>query len=57
VLARLGRPDRIVFFEIDPLAVSSSDIRTRAAAGEPIAGLVPGAVAAEIVRLGLYGAE
>jgi len=57
VLARLCKPDRVVFFEIDPLAVSSSDIRTRAAAGEPIAGLVPGAVAAEIVRLGLYGAE
>jgi nicotinic acid mononucleotide adenylyltransferase len=57
VLARLGRPDRVVFFEIDPLPVSSSDIRSRAAAGETISGLVPGAVAAEIGRLGLYGAE
>ena len=57
VLARLGRPDRIVFFEIDPLPVSSSDIRERAAAGTSIDGLVPGAVAAEIARLDLYGAE
>jgi len=57
VLVRLGRRDRVVFFEIDPLSVSSSDIRARAAAGESIAGLVPGAVEAEIARLGLYGAE
>ena len=57
VLARLDRPDRVVFFEIDPLPVSSSDIRARAAAGEPIAGLVPGAVEAEVARLGLYGGE
>ena len=57
VLARLDRPERVVFFEIEPLPVSSSDIRRRAAAGEPIAGLVPSAVAAEIARLGLYGAE
>jgi len=57
VLARLERPDRIVFFEIDPLPVSSSDIRARAAAGEPLAGLVPDAVEAEIARLGLYGAD
>ena len=52
VLVRLGRPDRVVFFEIDPLSVSSSDIRARAAAGESIAGLVPGAVEAEIARHG-----
>lgn len=56
VIALLGRPDRVSFFEIEPLAVSSSDIRARAAAGESIVGLVPPAVAAEIVRLGLYRA-
>jgi nicotinate-nucleotide adenylyltransferase len=54
VLARLDRPERVSFFEIDPLPVSSSGIRARAAAGEPLDGLVPAAVAAEIARLGLY---
>lgn len=54
VLAALERPGRVSFFEIEPLPVSSSDIRARAAAGEPIDGLVPGSVAAEVARLGLY---
>jgi nicotinate-nucleotide adenylyltransferase len=54
VLAGLDRQDRVTFFEIEPLPVSSSDIRARAAAGEPIAGLVPPAVEAEIARLELY---
>lgn len=54
VLASLERPDRVTFFEIEPLAVSSSDIRARVASGAPIAGLVAPAVEAEIARLGLY---
>ena len=54
VLDRLERPDRVTFFEIEPLAVSSSDIRARVAAGQPVAGLVPASVEAEIVRLELY---
>jgi nicotinate-nucleotide adenylyltransferase len=54
VLAQLERPDRVTFFEIEPLAVSSSDIRARVAAGETIDGLVPPAVEAEIARLELY---
>ena len=54
VLAELDRPDRVVFFEIEPLDVSSSDIRARVARGEPIDGLVLPAVAAEIARFGLY---
>ena len=54
VLAHLGRPDRVAFFAIEPLPVSSSDIRARVAAGEPIDGLVPPPVAAEIARLELY---
>jgi nicotinate-nucleotide adenylyltransferase len=56
VLSSLARPERVSFFEIEPLAVSSSDIRRRAGWGEPIEGLVPPAVAAEIARLGLYRA-
>ncbi len=47
-------PAGVTFFEMEPSPVSSTDIRRRVAAGEPIDGLVPPAVAAEIVRLGLY---
>jgi nicotinate-nucleotide adenylyltransferase len=54
VLAQLDRPDRVHFFEIEPLDVSSSEIRERAARGEPVDGLVPPAVAARIAALGLY---
>jgi nicotinate-nucleotide adenylyltransferase len=54
VLAQLDRPDRVSFFEIEPLPVSSSEIRARAGRGEPVDGLVPATVAAEITRLGLY---
>ncbi len=54
VLAELARPDRVSFFEIESVDVSSSDIRTRVARGKPIDRLVPIAVAREIERLGLY---
>lgn len=54
VLAALRHPDRITFFDIEPHDVSSSAIRARARAGEPIDALVPRAVAAEVARLGLY---
>jgi nicotinate-nucleotide adenylyltransferase len=54
VLAELARPDRVSFFEIEPVDVSSSDIRARVARGKPIDGLVPPAVAVEIERHGLY---
>jgi nicotinate-nucleotide adenylyltransferase len=47
-------PGRVLFFEIEPVPVSSRDIRARLARGEPIDGLVPPAVAAAIGRLGLY---
>jgi nicotinate-nucleotide adenylyltransferase len=46
--------DRVIPFEMAPSPVSSTDIRRRVAAGEPIDALVPAAVAAEIERLGLY---
>ena len=54
VLRSLGRPDRVLFVEIEPAAVSSREIRTKVARGEPIDGLVPPAVAAEIAGRGLY---
>jgi nicotinate-nucleotide adenylyltransferase len=47
-------PARATVFEIEPTPVSSTEIRRRVAADEPIDGLVPAAVAAEIERLGLY---
>ena len=54
VIAGLARPDRVELFEIEQLPISSSEIRDRVAAGEPIDDLVPAAVAAEIDRRGLY---
>ena len=49
-----GHEGRVRFFEIDPPAIASSDLRARARRGESIDGLVPPAVAAEIARRGLY---
>jgi len=54
VLSQLRRPERVAFFDMDPVPISSSDIRRLVATGEPVADLVPPAVAAEIERLGLY---
>lgn len=54
VLRAIGRPDRITVFPIPPHPVSSTELRVRAAAGEPLVPFVPEAVAAEIVRRGLY---
>jgi len=54
VLAGLGHPERVLFFELEPVPVSSSEIREKVARGESIAGLVPPAVAAEIAGRGLY---
>jgi nicotinate-nucleotide adenylyltransferase len=50
----ISAPGRVIPFEIEAVPVSSTEIRRRVAAGEPIDGLVPPAVAAEIERLGLY---
>jgi nicotinate-nucleotide adenylyltransferase len=54
VLRELSAPERIAFFEIEPVPVSSREIRDRVARGEPIDGLVPPAVAELIESLGLY---
>jgi nicotinate-nucleotide adenylyltransferase len=54
VLAGLSRPERVLFFELDPEPVSSSDIRERVARGESIDGLVPAGVAREISERDLY---
>jgi nicotinate-nucleotide adenylyltransferase len=57
VLDRLSRPERLQFFEIDPLPISSEDIRERVGRGEAIDGLVPAAVAELIRARGLYRLE
>ena len=54
VLARLRRPERVVFFEIEPNPAAATDIRARLAAGDPLDGVVPAAVAEVIEERGLY---
>jgi nicotinate-nucleotide adenylyltransferase len=54
VLSELARPDRVEFFEIEPMPISSREIRNRVARGEPIDRFVPPAVAELIETLGLY---
>lgn len=54
VLQQLSRPDRVELFEIEPVPISSREIRDRVGRGESIAGLVPPAVAALIQSFGLY---
>ena len=54
VLAKLARPERVLFFEIEPNPAASSDIRARIAAGEPLDALVPPAVAKLVAERGLY---
>ena len=49
-----GAADRIRFFDMPRIDVSSTLIRRRVAAGEPVRYLVPDAVAAQIEREGLY---
>jgi nicotinate-nucleotide adenylyltransferase len=57
VLERLQRPRRVLFFDIAPHPASSTDVRERAAAGRPLDGLVPPAVAKLIRERGLYRAD
>jgi nicotinate-nucleotide adenylyltransferase len=54
--AGLRGRDRIVFLDLPPIDASSSEVRRRVAAGEPIDDLVAPAVAAYIAEHGLYGA-
>jgi nicotinate-nucleotide adenylyltransferase len=56
VLEELDQPERVHFFEIEPKPVASRDIRDLAAAGAPLTGLVPDAVAGLIRARSLYGA-
>ena len=54
VLAAVERPDRVEYFQIPPIPVSSTEVRERVAAGLPIDWLVPRGVEQLILALGLY---
>jgi nicotinate-nucleotide adenylyltransferase len=55
VLFRLERPERVEFFDLAPVPISSSEVRERARRDLSIVNLVPPPVAAAIDQLGLYG--
>ena len=55
VRARLAASERIVEFQMDPLPISSSEIRACIRDGRTIDHLVPPRVAEAIARHGLYG--
>jgi len=54
VLEQLDRPERVLFLEIEPNPAASTEVRARFAAGEPLDGLVPVAVAELVAERGLY---
>ncbi len=56
-VAPLHGGDRLVFFDMPRLDVSSSALRRRVRAGRPIRYLVPDAVAAAVAERGLYREE
>jgi len=53
-LAGLGGEERMTFFSMPRIDVSSTEVRARAAAGRPYRFLVPAGVAQRIVGEGLY---
>jgi nicotinate-nucleotide adenylyltransferase len=53
-LERVSRPERVLFFDMEPWPVASRDLREKVARGEPIAGLTPPAVERLIRDRGLY---
>lgn len=57
ILQQVSRPDRVEMFEIEPVPISSREIRDRVSRGESIDGLVPPAVAELIRSLELYRSD
>ncbi len=56
VLVQLAQPERVLFFDLDPMPVSSRDLRARLEAGADVGGEVPPAVSEIIRRERLYRA-
>jgi nicotinate-nucleotide adenylyltransferase len=54
VLAQLEQPERVLFFEIEPTPIASSELRERLAAGADVSDDVPSEVARIIRADGLY---
>jgi nicotinate-nucleotide adenylyltransferase len=54
VLATVAHPERVLFFELDPVPLASTDLRARLEAGEDVSADLPGAVASLIRERGLY---
>jgi nicotinate-nucleotide adenylyltransferase len=57
VLERLEQPERVLFFDIEPLPIASSELRDRLDRGADVHDLVPPAVWGVIERDGLYGRD
>ena len=55
VLAQLERPERVLFFEIEPLPIASRELRMRLESGHAVGRFVPAEVDRIIGRAGLYG--
>jgi nicotinate-nucleotide adenylyltransferase len=53
-LEQVSRPERVLFFAMPEVPVSSRDLRARVARGEPIGPFVPAAVAELVRARGLY---
>jgi nicotinate-nucleotide adenylyltransferase len=54
VLAQLEHPERVLFFEIDPVPVASRELRARLEAGEDVASELTPGIAAALARERLY---
>jgi nicotinate-nucleotide adenylyltransferase len=54
VLQRLEHPERVLFFEIEPLPIASRELRARLESGKSIRDVVPDPVCDIIGREGLY---
>jgi nicotinate-nucleotide adenylyltransferase len=55
VLARLDAPERVIFFDLEPMPIASRDIRARLERGEDVTDVIPPPVLGIIEREGLYG--
>jgi len=54
VLAGLEQPERVLFFDFEPVAAASVDVRGALARGDDVSEVIPAAVRGIIEREGLY---